>query len=156
MALHAGDVVRDDQGWVNAELNTACRLVDLPALRDALAQVPSARLALIVSDMWFKAVVRHNPGAVDHRNYTRIPITAKELDDWAWIYVPGHMKPDIPSSANHTRAPDATTQDARSETPAQDGGTTLNFSGPVRANTIVGHDQINHYTGAITSTQDQR
>ncbi len=156
VALHAGDVVRDDQGWVGAELNTACRLVDLPALRDALTQVPSARLALIVSDMWFKAVVWHNHGAVDHRDYTRVPITTKELDDWAWIHVPGHPKPDIPSSASPTRAPDAAAQGAhKPETPAQDGATTVNFIGPVRAKRdVIG--QIINYPDAVTPRRDRR
>jgi hypothetical protein len=154
VALHAGDVVRDAEGWVNAELNTACRLVDLPALRDALEQVPSARLALIVSDMWFKAVVRHDPGAVDHRDYRLVPITTKELDDWAWIHVPGHPRPDLPSSANRTRAPKAATPGAdKPEAPAE-GATTVNFHGNVHANTVVGHDQINHYSRAVTPRQD--
>jgi hypothetical protein len=138
VALHAGDVLRDDQGWVGAELNTACRLVDLPALRNALAQVPSARLAVVVSDIWFKTVVRHDPGTVDHRNYTRVPIAMKEPDHWAWIYVPGHPKPSIPSMTDPTDA------------------SAINFSGPIRANTIVGRDQINPYIGATTPRQDRR
>lgn len=157
VALHAGDVVRDDQGWVGAELNTACRLVDLPALRDALAQVPNARLALVVSDTWFKTVVWHDPGAVDHRNYTRVPVTTKELDDWAWIHVPGQPEPDIPPSANPTRAPDAPAQGPqRSEASAQGGETTVNFSGKVRAATIVGRDQTNYNMGAMTPRRDLR
>ncbi len=157
VALHAGDVVRDNQGWVGAELNTACRLVDLPALRDALAQAPSARLALVVSDMWFKTVVWHDPGAVDHRDYTRVPVTTKELDDWAWIHVPGQPKPAIPASANPTQAPEAPAQGTqRPEAPTQDGATTVNFSGKVRAATIVGRDQTNHYTGTITPRRDLR
>jgi hypothetical protein len=154
VALHAGDVVRDDQGWVNAELNTACRLVDLSALRDALAHVPSARLALIVSDMWFRTVVKHDPGAVNHRDYTRVPVITKELTDWAWIHVPGHPKPDISSAANRSHAPEALAQNANElETPAE-GATTLNFFSRVRAQTIVGRDQINHNTGVVPRKQD--
>jgi hypothetical protein len=157
VALHAGDVVRDGEGWVNAELNTACRLVDMPALRNALAQVPSARLALVVSNMWFKAVVWHDPGAVDHREYTRVPINAKELDDWAWIHVPGHPQPDIPSAVDGSRTPDATAQGSnKADVTAKDGATTLNFSDKVRADTIVGHDQINYYSDAATPRRDRR
>lgn len=157
VALHAGDVVRDDHGWVNAELNTACRLVDLPDLRDALAQAPTARLALIVSDMWFTAVVRHDPGAVDHRDYTRVSITTKELNDWAWIHVPGQPKQDVFPSTIPTRAPDATAQGAHQPDGSATGAApTLNFSGNVRANTIVGGNQINHYRGAIAPRRDQR
>lgn len=156
VALHAGDVVRDEHGWVGAELNTACRLVDLPALRDALRQAPHARLALIVSDMWFKTVVSHDPGAVDHRTYTQVPITTKELDDWSWIHLPGHPKPEAPPPKT-TSPPDHPAQDTtQAETPTKDGAMTLTFSGPVKAKTIVGRDQINHYPGAGTSRRDPR
>ncbi|MGH3942190.1 MAG: hypothetical protein ACRDTG_26925 [Pseudonocardiaceae bacterium] len=155
VALHAGDVVRDDQGWVGAELNTACRLVDLPALRDALRQAPHARLALIVSDMWFKTVVSHDPGAVDHRAYTRVPINIKELDDWAWIHLPGHPTPDVPPPPN-TGPTDVPAQDTeRIEASAMDGAMTLTFSGPVNVgNDFVGRDQINNYPGVETSRRD--
>ncbi|MGH3695163.1 MAG: hypothetical protein ACRDRX_14450 [Pseudonocardiaceae bacterium] len=152
VALHAGDVVRDEQGWVNTELNTACRLVDLPALRDALAEVPSARLALIVSDAWFQAVVRHDPGAVDHRGYRQVPISVKELDDWAWIHVPGQPSANVPSAPDPVRVPEAPAEDGT----AHGGTTTLNFFSGVRADTIVGRDQINHHTGDVTPRQDRR
>ncbi len=127
-------------------------IVDLPALRNALAEVPSARLALVVSDAWFKAVVRHDPGAVDHRDYTRVPVSVKELDDWAWIHVPGRPNADVSSSPNRAYAPE--TQAAGGA--AHGGTTTLNFFSRVRADTIVGHDQTNHRTGAVHPRQDRQ
>ena len=83
------------------------------------------------------------------------PVT--RIDDWAWIHVPGQPEPDIPPSANPTRAPDAPAQGPqRSEASAQGGETTVNFSGKVRAATIVGRDQTNYNMGAMTPRRDLR
>jgi hypothetical protein len=137
MALHAGDVVRDDQGWVGAELNTACRLVDLPALRNALTKMPSALLALIVSDIWFKTVVRHDPGAVDHREYTRVPIAIKELNDWGWIHLPGSPKPEI-SHRNPGRESDETTHEKITpDVPRHSGEMTAQYNAPINTTTQI-------------------
>jgi class 3 adenylate cyclase len=88
MALHAGEVSYDGKNWVGSELNTACRLVDVPELREALLATPTALLALCVSDLWFQTVVRHDPGLVDHLSYTPIAVVVKELDTKAWLHVP--------------------------------------------------------------------
>jgi hypothetical protein len=87
VALHAGELSYDGKTWVGTELNTACRLVDLPALRAALAAEPGAHLALCVSDLWFQTVVQQHSG-LDHRNYTPITFVAKEIGGKAWLHVP--------------------------------------------------------------------
>lgn len=90
MSLHAGEASYDGRNWVGTELNTACRLVDVPALRRALLKVPTAPLALCVSDLWFRTVVRHNHGLVDHRTYAPIVVRTKELaGSRAWLHIPG-------------------------------------------------------------------
>jgi hypothetical protein len=88
ISLHAGEVSYDGRNWVGTELNTACRLVDVPELRANLLASPHAQLAICVSDLWFRAVVRHDPGLIDHRTYTPITVVAKELSDTAWLHVP--------------------------------------------------------------------
>jgi class 3 adenylate cyclase len=96
MSLHAGDVTYDgtyDGTWVGAELNTACRLVDLPEVRVALQHFPGAQLVLCVSDHWFQTVVRHDPGLVDHRTYLPIMGEFKELRARAWLHVPDPFPP---------------------------------------------------------------
>ena len=87
LALHAGELSFDGKNWLGTDLNTACRLVDLPALRDALAATPTALLALCVSDVWFQTVVRQHLSPAD-RSYTRISFVAKEIGGRAWLHVP--------------------------------------------------------------------
>src|SRR5947209_13160143 len=50
IALHQGLANPDDEGWSGDAINTACRLVDAPPLRDTLAAARRAQVALIVSD----------------------------------------------------------------------------------------------------------
>lgn len=88
LALHFGEVGHDANGWVGGDLNTCCRLVDLPELKLTLQKHQETNLALVVSNQWYDAVVRHNPGLVDHLKYRRISFVAKELRDIAWIHVP--------------------------------------------------------------------
>jgi hypothetical protein len=88
LALHAGEVARDDRGWIGTDLNTACRLVDLDAPREALAMSAEANLVVVVSDLWFRSVVRQDPVLVDHFAFRQVPFKAKEVDDYAWIHVP--------------------------------------------------------------------
>ncbi len=88
LALHAGEVARDRRGWIGRDLNTACRLVDLPAARDALTAAPDANLVVVVSDTWFRGVVDPDPVLADHFAFRRVPFVVKEVDDHAWIHVP--------------------------------------------------------------------
>ncbi|MET1075890.1 MAG: hypothetical protein ABWY11_24795 [Umezawaea sp.] len=88
LALHAGEVARDGRGWIGRDLNTACRLVDLPAGREALAAAPEANLAVVVSDSWYRGVVFQDPLLVEHFAFRRVPFVVKEVDDHAWIHVP--------------------------------------------------------------------
>jgi hypothetical protein len=88
LALHSGDVARDDRGWIGRDLNTACRLADLPAAREALAADPDANLVVVVSDVWFSSVVRPDPVLAEHFAFRRVPFVVKEIDDHAWIHLP--------------------------------------------------------------------
>jgi hypothetical protein len=93
VALHAGDVTGDADGWVGTELNRACRLVDLPELRAALSAAPRAGLVLGVTDDWYRAVVRHGYPEVEPSAFGRVAFRAKEVDEQAWIRVPGYDRP---------------------------------------------------------------
>ena len=89
MSLHAGEVSYDGRNWVGTALNTACRLVDVPELREALQANLDASLVLCVSDLWYQTVVRHDHGLVDHHAYTKIVVRQKEVEGPAWLYVAG-------------------------------------------------------------------
>lgn len=88
LALHAGEAGFDGRNWVGTELNTACRLAELPELRQVLQAVPTAHLAVCVSDLWFRTVVWQDPGLVDHRTYLPIMVRVKEFHGRVWLHVP--------------------------------------------------------------------
>ncbi|MEU9608890.1 hypothetical protein [Streptomyces sp. NPDC048057] len=106
VALHAGEVARDERGWVGADLNTACRLVDLDDLRRALAAADRSALALAVSQAWHDAVVRHGYPGLESSAFRPVVFREKEVDSRAWIRVPGYGAPPGlgPVSANPTEA----------------------------------------------------
>lgn len=90
MSVHAGEVLRARRGWVGADLNTACRLVDSPALYQQLERFPDADLVLIVSDAVHRGVVRHGYRGVRPQDYAPVHVSIKEVDERAWVHVPGH------------------------------------------------------------------
>jgi hypothetical protein len=108
VALHAGEVTQDEHGWVGEDLNTACRLVDLQSLRDALASATDPLLALAVSDTWYHSTIRHGYPGIEDASFRPVPFRAKEVDQTAWITVPGyprlvrHADPARPAGAAKT------------------------------------------------------
>ncbi|WP_433268685.1 hypothetical protein ACQPZF_04840 [Actinosynnema sp. CS-041913] len=107
MAVHAGDLVRDPYGWVGTDLNTACRLVDSPALYRAQRQSPAADLVVIVSDDVHRAVVRHGYKGLRTADYRPVRVVRKEVDERAWVHVPATAAPysagraAVPSPRTH-------------------------------------------------------
>ncbi|CCH28236.1 hypothetical protein ABZ816_36905 [Actinosynnema sp. NPDC047251] len=88
MAVHAGELVRDPYGWVGADLNTACRLVDSAPLYEAQHATPEADLVVMVSDVVHRAVVRHGYRGIRTTDYRPVRVVCKEVDEPAWVHVP--------------------------------------------------------------------
>ncbi|MQS06246.1 hypothetical protein [Streptomyces alkaliphilus] len=79
---------------MGADLNTAFRMVDLPALRGTLEAAERAVLALAVSDVLYRAIVRHDHPGIDPTEYRDVPFSAKEISgERLWIRVPGYYEP---------------------------------------------------------------
>ncbi len=94
VVLHAGEVAWDERGWVGADLNTACRMVDLPVLRETLAAAEDAPMVLAVSDAWHRSVILHDYPEIDPAEFRPVRFDAKEIRNaTAWIRVPGHVWP---------------------------------------------------------------
>jgi hypothetical protein len=83
MALHHGQVFFDDDGATAAAVIHACRLVDSHPVRDALKR-SEAPLALIVSDSFYREVVRGEPAAAPD-SYAEVQVSAKETDCVGWL-----------------------------------------------------------------------
>ncbi|MEV5844065.1 hypothetical protein AB0M32_19080 [Streptomyces sp. NPDC051985] len=110
VALHAGEVSEDRRGWVGEALNTACRLVDLDALRTTLAAASRSGLALAVSADWHAAVVRHDYPELPASGFRELPFVAKEITSHAWLCVPGYDEPPglgAPAPSAEPRTPSA-------------------------------------------------
>lgn len=87
IALHCGEVHRDDHGWAGADVNLACRLVNAEAAYRCLREHPDADLVLVVSAVIYDGIVRHGYRTIDPAAYRPIRVVAKEVDAAAWIHV---------------------------------------------------------------------
>jgi hypothetical protein len=106
MAIHAGEVHRDDHGAAGTALNHTFRLLGAEALREALS-LSSAVVAMIASQWFFEEVVRHDPANHPDR-YRRVSISVKETDTAAWIFVPSAPDPGheaLGTAYTHDQAP---------------------------------------------------
>jgi hypothetical protein len=87
LALHAGEVHRDEHGITGNALNFGFRLLNAPAAKKALA-LAAGDLVVIVSEELYRNVVRHDPAALPE-TYRRIDFHSKETSATAWIRLPG-------------------------------------------------------------------
>ncbi|MEV5576905.1 sigma-70 family RNA polymerase sigma factor [Spirillospora sp. NPDC052269] len=106
MAVHTGQVHHDDHGSVGAALNFTCRLLDSPALKNALAR-SSGNLAVIVSDRFFQEVVRGDPTG-SPGTYQCVQITVQGTHATAWIHLIDDPQPRTRASGKQDpqQAPD--------------------------------------------------
>ncbi|WP_053923094.1 hypothetical protein [Streptomyces chattanoogensis] len=152
VALHFGEVAWDGRGWVGEDLNTACRMVDLRPLRDALSAGQRSGLALAVSDEWYRGVVRHGYPEADSGAYRAVRFDAKEIRGArAWIRVPGY---DTPPGIEGWRADESASAAESADGPAgapgagpvsDRPGNSGAFAGAdIDAQQVFGRDQIVH------------
>jgi hypothetical protein len=94
MALHAGEVYQGSYGTVSDATSHAFRLMDADEVKSALKESKAA-LALVVSDTFFRDVVRADPAA-DAPSYRRIPIENKETKTEAWLRLLGGVTNGFP------------------------------------------------------------
>jgi hypothetical protein len=87
-ALHVGPVAPDADGLRGHALIHAARMLDAPALKDALTAA-GADLAFIASGHVYETVIRHAIGLVDPDAFRRIRVNVKESKTMSWMYVVG-------------------------------------------------------------------
>ncbi|MDT5279944.1 MAG: hypothetical protein QOJ20_1139 [Mycobacterium sp.] len=99
VSLHAGDAQDGGDEWAGNSVVVACRLVDSEILHRVLKAASSAVLAIIVSDVWYDAVLRER--WADPTGYDQLVPDVKDYDGGAWIKVPGFSHPPglLPSDA---------------------------------------------------------
>jgi hypothetical protein len=87
VAVHMGQVHRDEHGLAGTAVNHLCRLLDAHAVRTALA-ASGTELALIVSDHYYEGVVRQRPSMVESAAFRPVAIKVKQTRDRGWIWTP--------------------------------------------------------------------
>lgn len=93
VAVHAGEVHRDNRGPYGEDVDIACRLVDAPELKRRLRETTEP-LALAVSQEIHRAVVRHGYPGIDRGAFTQavqFKLGAERLR--AWLYTPEASQP---------------------------------------------------------------
>jgi hypothetical protein len=89
VALHSGLAhLNAANGWAGEAVNTVCRLVDAPALKQAMAAFPAAGAGLIVSEPVYRDVVVHYGEEVRRARFARVSVHNKEFQAGAWIFIP--------------------------------------------------------------------
>lgn len=89
MAVHAGFVNFDVHGASGPAIIHLFRLLDAPALKFHFAQ-HHGDFALIVSDYLYTEVVPYGSGLIEPASFYPIPVTVKETNCHAWIWLPDH------------------------------------------------------------------
>jgi class 3 adenylate cyclase len=87
VAVHIGEVHRDEHGIAGTAFNHLCRMLDAPVLKRALANART-ELALIVSDYFYDSVARHGTGLIDETSFQSVMVEVKETRAPAWMYLP--------------------------------------------------------------------
>jgi hypothetical protein len=87
VAVHAGLLHRDSDGWAGEPLVHCSRLIDAEPVRRVLQTERSANLVLVVSQAVYDSVVRHGYG-LERSNYRPVRIRSKEAIVPAWVYDP--------------------------------------------------------------------
>ncbi|MFD0687905.1 adenylate/guanylate cyclase [Actinomadura fibrosa] len=88
VAMHAGDVYRDEQGFVGGDLNQTFRLSESELLRTALRRAQGA-VAYLISDHVHHGIVRYGDPAIDLRTFHPAVVTSKADRMRAWLHIPG-------------------------------------------------------------------
>jgi tetratricopeptide repeat protein len=86
LAIHSGEVRRDDHGVVGQALNHTFRLLDAPEFK-RMMRTSAAPLGLIVSDAFFCEIVRGN-AASNPSAYRPVDVRVKETDARGWVLLP--------------------------------------------------------------------
>lgn len=148
VSLHAGDAQDGGDEWAGKSVVVACRLVDSEILHRVLEAASSAVLAIIVSDLWYDAVLRER--WADPTGYDQVAPRVKDYDGSAWIKVPGLSHPPglLPSDApqkhqkHHRQGPPARRPDRISDGPS------ITVYGSIHGDTFTGDKNGDTFTGS--------
>ncbi|MFE3053929.1 hypothetical protein [Nocardia sp. NPDC059239] len=101
IAVHEGYVNQDEHGWSSDALNATFGLNDSPMVKKTLELAARATGVIVVSDVVYQGVVRHNyRPTVTSTEYRSTMIGTKDGDVRIWVRVPGYSQPPFPDSSS--------------------------------------------------------
>ncbi|HET8682853.1 MAG TPA: hypothetical protein VFM54_13440 [Micromonosporaceae bacterium] len=108
LAIDEGPADDAANGYVGRAVVGASRLCSSQVARQALNACPDANLVVIVSHGVFRDHVDSGRGALRRDHFRRVAVKEKEVDEYAWVWVPGAAEqPDLaPDPASRTSPPD--------------------------------------------------
>lgn len=154
LAVHAGEIRRSAEGYLSSDIDFASRLVDAPEAKRILAATPAAPLAVVVSEAFYRQVVRPSATVLKPDAYLRIRVQVKETDETCWLALPGWARVPAAAAAATTASQgiDASSTPSATEPPSADEAAAATaaaaaqqgnvFHGPVG---VVGHASGNEF-----------
>jgi hypothetical protein len=96
VVVHAGEVHHDGKGFFGEDLDIAFRLLDAPRFKDHMKS-GTAPLALVASDSFYQAVIRHGYDGIDHLEYRPlVTVNVAKQRRKGWVHVPDAGEPSLP------------------------------------------------------------
>jgi hypothetical protein len=92
VALHAGELLQDRQGYVGEALELTMRLLDATDVLAAF-RVTSADLVVVASDLVYRAVIEPGLAGVEPSSYRPVEVDALQTRVVAWVYLHGISGP---------------------------------------------------------------
>jgi hypothetical protein len=89
VAVHSGEIHRGGNGVSGSAITHLFRLLDAPALKNALAASAGADLALIVSDRFYDRIIQRTPGTADPGRFRPVTVAINETRTRGWLHLPG-------------------------------------------------------------------
>jgi hypothetical protein len=90
LAVHNGVAIPAGEGFSGQGVVAVCRLVDSHAVKELLAQVLAADLAVVVSDRVFLDTVAQRHTSLRKEDFRKVTVRNKEFVEIAHLYLPGH------------------------------------------------------------------
>jgi hypothetical protein len=104
IALHAGELLQDQQSYVGQALDLTLRLLDASDVFAAF-RVTGADLVVVVSDPVYQAVIATGLAGVDPSSYRPVQVDALQTRVVAWVHLHGISGPAPTPPAPPTQPP---------------------------------------------------
>ncbi|MGH3625678.1 MAG: hypothetical protein ACRDQ5_28555 [Sciscionella sp.] len=104
IALHAGEVRRDESGWGGDDLTMTFRLNQAQEVKQHLADAARAQCIIVASDHIYRAIIRHEERVAWTAHYRAIQLARLDDPARAWIRIPGYETPPEPPARTSSRA----------------------------------------------------